>query len=247
MIALPPMMRPERRSATALPGSAQTDARHVRITNSFHHDPEMNLESAAYVALNRHRRTTGQETVMPHATANASTAMSARPRDVRLDLFRGLAMFVIFTAHSPGNPWNDWIPARFGFSSGAELFVFCSGVASAGAFAAVFVRRGWLMGAARILYRCWQVYWAHIGLAVAVIALGALADAAFPGRDFAAAHVGPVMRDAPGALLGLVTLSWLPLFLDILPMYLVILAAIPVLMAARTAHPFMPHAIVAAP
>ena len=47
-----------------------------------------------------------------------------RPRDERLDVFRGLTMLIIFVAHLPDNSWNAWIPARFGFSSGAELFVF---------------------------------------------------------------------------------------------------------------------------
>ena len=76
-----------------------------------------------------------------------------RPRDERLDLFRGLTMLIIFVAHVPANSWNAWIPARFGFSSGAELFVFCSGFASALAFGATFVRRGWWLGTARILQR----------------------------------------------------------------------------------------------
>ena len=85
------------------------------------------------------------------------------PRDPRLDFFRGLGMFIILVAHIPWNPWTNWIPARFGFSDAADLFVFCSGMASALAFAAVFDRNGLLIGALRILHRVWQVYWAHIG------------------------------------------------------------------------------------
>ena len=59
---------------------------------------------------------------------------SSRPRDLRLDFFRGSAMFIILFAHTPGNPWTLWIPARFGFSDATEMFVFCSGFASALAF-----------------------------------------------------------------------------------------------------------------
>jgi hypothetical protein len=74
--------------------------------------------------------------------------MSASPkaRDLRLDFFRGLGMFIILIAHITGNPWTLWIPARFGFSDATEMFVFCSGMASALAFGAVFSRAGWLMG-----------------------------------------------------------------------------------------------------
>lgn len=179
-------------------------------------------------------------------TTNERAAKSPRQRDVRLDLFRGLAMFVIFAAHSPGNPWNDWIPARFGFSSGAELFMFCSGVASAGAFGAVFLARGWWLGAARIVRRIWEVYRAHIGLSISVIALGVVVERTFPGRDFAGAYLGPLTADPLGALFGLLTLGWMPAFLDILPVYLLILAALPVLMAARRAHPYLPHVLVGA-
>ena len=92
-------------------------------------------------------------------------------RDIRLDFFRGLAMFIIFIAHLPWNPWALWIPARFGFSDATEIFVFCSGMASAIAFGAVYEKRGWLMGTSRVLFRMWQVYWAHIGLFLVIAAM----------------------------------------------------------------------------
>jgi len=162
-----------------------------------------------------------------------------RPRDERLDLFRGLTMLIIFIAHVPANSWNAWIPARFGFSSGAELFVFCSGFASALAFGGVFVRRGWWLGTARILHRLWQVYWAQIGLVVALVALAAVLDRTL-GRADLGQQFGPLIADPERALLGLVTLTWQPDYLDILPMYLVILALIPVAMILRRFHPALP-------
>ncbi|PZO01427.1 MAG: hypothetical protein DCF30_07445 [Hyphomicrobiales bacterium] len=162
-----------------------------------------------------------------------------RPRDERLDVFRGLTMLIIFIAHVPANSWNAWIPARFGFSSGAELFVFCSGFASALAFGSTFVRRGWWLGTARILQRLWQVYWAQIGVVMALVALAALLDRVF-GRADLAQQFGPLIADPERALLGLVTLTWQPDYLDILPMYLVILALIPVAIGLRALHPAMP-------
>ena len=73
-------------------------------------------------------------------------------------------MFIILLAHTPKNWWSSWIPARFGFSDATEIFVFCSGMASAIAFGSTFLRKGWFTGTMRILYRVWQVYWAHISL-----------------------------------------------------------------------------------
>jgi hypothetical protein len=165
-----------------------------------------------------------------------------RPRDERLDVFRGLTMLIIFVAHLPQNSWNAFIPARFGFSSGAELFVFCSGFASALAFGSVFVRRGLLLGSARIAYRIWQVYWAQLGLVLAVIALAGLLDHAF-GLAELPKQFGPLIADPAGAIVGLATLTWQPDYLDILPMYLVILALVPVMMALHRLHPALPFAL----
>ena len=167
-----------------------------------------------------------------------------RPRDERLDLFRGLTMLIILVAHLPENSWNAWIPARFGFSSGAELFVFCSGIASALAFGGVFTRRGLRLGTARIAYRIWQVYWAQIGLVLALIALAAGLDRIF-GLAVLAQQFQPLLADPENALFGLATLSWQPDYLDILPMYLVILALVPVMMLARRAHVALPFLITA--
>ncbi|MFC5422332.1 OpgC family protein [Bosea eneae] len=167
-----------------------------------------------------------------------------RPRDERLDVFRGLTMLIIFVAHLPENSWNAWIPARFGFSSGAELFVFCSGIASALAFGGVFVRRGLALGTARIAYRIWQVYWAQISLVLALIALAAGLDHVF-GLGKVAEQFPPLLTDPAGALLGIATLTWQPDYLDILPMYLVILALIPVMMLVRRLHPALPFLVAA--
>lgn len=177
--------------------------------------------------------------------AALASAPARRPRDERLDLFRGLTMLIIFVAHLPENSWNAWIPARFGFSSGAELFVFCSGIASALAFGGVFVRRGLAMGMARIAYRIWQVYWAQVGLVLGLIALAAALDRIF-GLAEIARQFAPLLSDPEQALLGLVTLTWQPDYLDILPIYLVILALVPVMMLARRVHAALPFLIAVA-
>ena len=119
------------------------------------------------------------------ASAAAAPASAARVRDIRLDFFRGIAMFIILFAHTPGNFLTSWIPARFGFSDATEIFVFCSGMASAIAFGATFDRAGWALGTARVVYRIWQVYWAHIGLFFATAAMLAfLTDLEITTRNY---------------------------------------------------------------
>ncbi|MDE2362936.1 MAG: OpgC domain-containing protein [Hyphomicrobiales bacterium] len=158
--------------------------------------------------------------------------IAKRQRDPRLDFFRGLGMFIILIAHIPWNSWTDWIPARFGFSDAADLFVFCSGMASAIAFAPVFDHLGWLRGAARILYRVWQVYWAHIGSFFVVLALVCTVDAVLGGGRYAAdLRIDPVLDDFRAYVGPIMTLRYVPNYFDILPMYLAILAMTPIVMA----------------
>ena len=155
-----------------------------------------------------------------------------RVRDPRLDFFRGLGMFIILIAHIPWNAWTDWIPARFGFSDAADMFVFCSGMASSIAFAPVFVERGWWLGTARIAHRVWQVYWAHIASFLVVASVMVAADHYFGNDHYVREELNlQPFFDAPRLhLLDLMALVYVPNYFDILPMYLAILAMIPVVM-----------------
>ncbi|MEM0907291.1 MAG: OpgC domain-containing protein [Pseudomonadota bacterium] len=158
-----------------------------------------------------------------------SATPQKRQRDLRLDFFRGLGMFIIFVAHVPTNPWVHWIPARFGASDATEIFVFCSGMASAIAFGAVFRDRSWWLGTARTAYRVWQVYWAHIALFITTAAMLVVfdrlhGDLFYTDRLF----VRPFFDMPAEHIVALMTLHYVPNYFDILPMYLVILALMPV-------------------
>ena len=185
-------------------------------------------------------------TQTPAAQASAPAAAPAkRVRDIRLDFFRGLAMFIILFAHTPGNFLTSWIPARFGFSDATEIFVFCSGMASAIAFGATFDRAGFALGSARVVYRIWQVYWAHVGLFFATAALLVfVTDLEITTRNywgqlnlwmlFVDHNEG--LWENPNILLSFMTLQWVPNLFDILPMYMVILAMMPIVIALSRVH-----------
>jgi hypothetical protein len=157
-----------------------------------------------------------------------------RPRDGRLDFFRGLCLLIIFVAHIVDNAWARWIPAKFGFSDATEIFVFCSGMASAVAFGGAYRVHGWLMGTARVLFRCWQVYWAHIGVLLVTIALMVAVDGWLKtgGRYVDGLKFRPLFEHTAGdAIVGMLTLRWVPNYFDILPMYLVVLTMLPLVVA----------------
>ncbi|MEM7440325.1 MAG: OpgC domain-containing protein [Pseudomonadota bacterium] len=170
--------------------------------------------------------------------ASAADIPAVGVRDPRLDFFRGIAMFIILIAHVPGNWLTLWIPARFGFSDATEIFVFCSGMASAIAFGRVFREQGLPMGTARVAFRVWQVYWAHIGLFLAVAVTMVVLNMIFPdGRNYVGQlNLHPFFKNTDTNLLGLVTLTYVPNYFDILPMYLVILAMMPVMVALARIH-----------
>ena len=148
-------------------------------------------------------------------------------------------MFIILIAHISRNPWTLWIPARFGFSDATEIFVFCSGMASALAFGAVFSRAGWIMGALRIAHRVWQVYWVHMGVFFITLTLMLILNETgfFPRNEVSALNLNHFLNHTGANLIGLFTLTYVPNYFDILPMYIVILALIPVMMALAKVDP----------
>lgn len=170
--------------------------------------------------------------------APTAARAQARTRDLRLDFFRGIAMFIILIAHVPSDWLALWIPARFGFSDATEMFVFCSGMASAIAFGRVFREQGLMIGTARVGYRMWQVYWAHIGLFIAVAATTVWLTSLDPdGVDYTARlnlyqFFGAPLTHVPALL----TLTYVPNYFDILPMYIVVLALMPVVIALSRIH-----------
>ncbi len=170
------------------------------------------------------------------------TLPTTRVRDPRLDFFRGVGMFIILIAHITNNPWALWIPARFGFSDATEMFVFCSGMASAVAFGGAFAKAGFGWGVVRIAYRIWQVYWVHIGVFLCTLLAMLALDGSglFPQSEVAALNLTPFLKDTGPNMLGLMTLTYVPNYFDVLPMYLVILALIPPMIALARLHPVLP-------
>src|ERR1700736_4815443 len=74
-------------------------------------------------------------------------------RDLRLDLFRGLALWLIFLDHIPSYIVN-WITIRnYGFSDAAEIFVFISGYTAAFVYGRAMREHGAVVAGARILNR----------------------------------------------------------------------------------------------
>ena len=140
-------------------------------------------------------------------------------------------MFIILIAHTPGNAWTLWIPARWGFSDATEIFVFCSGMASAIAFGRTFDRAGWrwarrasATASGRSTGRISPVH-GHAGDDLAPDDADGLARATTRGSSTSgrSSSIGGNW-DREHHPDGLLTLTYVPNYFDILPMYMVVLA-----------------------
>lgn len=158
----------------------------------------------------------------------ADVALPPSPRDLRLDLFRGLANWAIFLGHIPDTALT-WLTTRnYGFSDGADLFVFISGYTATLVFGTMMLKRGFMIGATRLSRRVWQLYVAHVLLFVfymtAVHFLAHNFDIPHLMDQFNVAGLMdyPVETMTQGLLLKLK-----PLNLDVLPLYIVLMGFFP--------------------
>ena len=85
-------------------------------------------------------------------------------RELRLDLFRGLALWLIFIDHLPPNLLTWFTIRNYGFSDATEIFIFISGYTAAFVYGRAMLESGFVVATARILRRVWQIYVAHVFL-----------------------------------------------------------------------------------
>ena len=149
-------------------------------------------------------------------------------RDYRLDVFRGVALWFIFIDHLPDNVLQ-WVTIRnFGFADATEIFIFISGYSAALAYGGTMRRSGFVLAAAGIYRRCWQIYVAHIVLFVLYTAHVAYVALRFNNPMFAEElNVTSFLEEPHVALLQALILKFRPLNLDVLPLYIVLLAGFP--------------------
>ncbi len=148
------------------------------------------------------------------------------PRDFRLDLYRGIALWLIFLGHVPGNILNRITPWDYGFSDPAEIFIFVSGYANAYVYGRVMESRGFVVSAAQILRRVFETYVAQMFLFV--IFIGEIALLSHGSHAFDDVMNIRFFRDDPEqSILAVTLLRFMPVNMDVLPLYIVVLAVSP--------------------
>jgi hypothetical protein len=149
-------------------------------------------------------------------------------RDLRLDLFRGLALWLIYLDHIPSN-MVSWLTIRnYGFSDATEIFVFISGYTAAFVYGREMQNRGVVVGSARILKRAWQLYVAHIFLFVIYMAEIAYVAATFDNPLYSEEMgIFNFLKQPDVTMIQAMLLKFKPANMDVLPLYIVLLGGFP--------------------
>lgn len=162
-------------------------------------------------------------------TITVKSVLPKSQRDLRLDLFRGLANWLIFLGHIPDSVLAWFTTRNYGFSDGADLFVLISGYTATFVFGRIMMEHGFSIGATRLLRRVWQLYAAHL-----LLFLFYLTSVHYLSHKFDDPHlmdqfnVAHLMNFPVETLSQGLALKFKPLNLDVLPLYIVLMAAFPI-------------------
>jgi hypothetical protein len=168
-------------------------------------------------------------------------------RDLRLDFFRGLSLFFIFIDHIPENVLAYFTLRSVAFNDAAEVFIFISGYTAALVYGRSLAEKGPLFATAQIYHRVWQLYVAHIFLFVIFTAEVSYAILVVQNPLYTEEMgVADFLQEPHLAIIRALLLAFQPMYLDILPLYIVLLASFPLWLILMARQRYLPLLISAA-
>jgi hypothetical protein len=166
------------------------------------------------------------------------SALAAGERELRIDLFRGLALWLIFIDHVSPDLLTWFTIRNYGFSDAAEIFIFISGYTAAFVYGRAMNRSGFVIGAARVLKRVWQIYLAHIFLLTIMLAevchVVTSVNNPFYSQEMGIVHF---FKEPGATMLQALLLRFRPLNMDVLPLYIVLMFFLPVILVLMKWRP----------
>ena len=159
-------------------------------------------------------------------------------RDVRLDLFRGIGLWMIFLDHIPHDVVS-WLTLRnYGFSDAAEFFVFISGYLAGFIYGPIIKAGHFLSALKRLWKRAMEMYVAHIMLFLIFTAQIARTVRRFDNPLYEDEFNVHNFLEHPDILIGqALTLRYKPVNLDVLPLYITLIATAPFMLWAMVRRP----------
>jgi len=150
-------------------------------------------------------------------------------RDRRLDLARGISLWMVFLDHIPTDVTNLITLRNYCFCDAADVFVFISGFACAIGYGAVARDCGFAAATVRILRRAWQIYLAQLVLVLVLFAeiiwLGGGLE-----RYTHEMNIGPLLNTPGPAAIWTVILQYRPVNTDVFPTMALLRLAFPLVL-----------------
>jgi hypothetical protein len=168
----------------------------------------------------------------PAARASAISLPAVGERELRLDLFRGLALWLIFIDHLPPSLLT-WITLRnYGFSDATEIFIFISGYTAAFVYGRAMLESGLVVATARILRRAWQIYVAHVFLFTIFLAEISYVATSFDNPLYSEEMgIMDFLKQPDVTIIQALLLRFRPVNMDVLPLYIVLMLSLPLILA----------------
>src|SRR6201998_1012571 len=171
-------------------------------------------------------------TAMPHEASVPAVAVPVSGgRELRLDLFRGLALWLIFIDHLPQNLLT-WLTIRnYGFSDATEIFIFISGYTAAFVYGRAMRDAGFVVATARILRRVWQIYVAHVFLFTIFLAEISYVATRFENPLYSEEMgIMDFLKEPDVTIIQALLLRFRPVNMDVLPLYIVLMLFLPLIL-----------------
>ncbi|WP_257167183.1 OpgC domain-containing protein [Bradyrhizobium sp. SRS-191] len=176
-------------------------------------------------------------TAAPAAAAPAKAASPAitfpavGERELRLDLFRGLALWLIFIDHLPPNLLTWFTIRNYGFSDATEIFIFISGYTAAFVYGRAMQDAGFIVATARILRRVWQIYVAHVFLFTIFLAEISYVATSFENPLYTEEMgIMDFLKQPDVTIVQALILRFRPVNMDVLPLYIVLMLFLPLIL-----------------
>jgi hypothetical protein len=171
--------------------------------------------------------------VVPATVASAPALIlpAGGERELRLDLFRGLALWLIFIDHLPPNLLTWFTIRNYGFSDATEIFIFISGYTAAFVYGRAMLESGFVVATARILRRVWQIYVAHVFLFTIFLAEISYVATSFENPLYSEEMgIMDFLKQPDVTIVQALLLRFRPVNMDVLPLYIVLMLFLPVIL-----------------
>src|SRR3954465_16005558 len=167
----------------------------------------------------------------PRAAAPAISLPAIGERELRLDLFRGLALWLIFIDHLPPNILTWFTIRNYGFSDAIAICIFISGYTAAFVYGRAMLERGFVVATARILKRVWQIYVAPVFLFTIFRAEISYVATSFENPLYTEEMgILDFLKQPDVTIVQALLLRFRPVNMDVLPLYIVLMLFLPVIL-----------------